>query len=196
MVYCIIILSFALQNFSQLYVIISKTTRYYAILKALNTSLIFIFLKITLTHPFLTINTVINGYLHFFYNVFFYNSFWLFFKKIYFKENTFYTNNLVKSSIYKTLSTFNNLLFSNQLSKANLSAANWVSPYLKPVVIINFAFNKQLYNSFMFYIMSISVKFYSTPFIPFNINYSFIFLQKEMYLYQVLNCFYFKLRNV
>lgn len=133
------------------------------------------------------------------YNQFFIINFWFFFKRLYTKSFGLMTLNTTKSSlyiIYKNLVTSFRVLVENSPVhvKVDINSLHNVK-YLQPLTIVGFSFQKQTYNTLMFYVLFNLVTIYNASRNFFKLQYSFIFLQPNFHLYPFLNLFYFKLRN-
>jgi hypothetical protein len=106
-----------------------------------------------------------------------------------------YSNNLTKSYLYHTLYNFN----SAQPLRSGLVKVlgrKQVKSYLRPIQLLNFAFQKTMYNTLIFFIVYILVELYITPQTCFDLNYGFIFIKRSIYACMFANKFYFKVRNL
>jgi len=190
-------LSFVVQNWNSnpfLY----KTQKYNQLVLAMNTRLIWVFIKTNIYNNF---NTKYNfnkcSILIFLFNKFFIKEFFKFFKKLYTTNFGLMTINITKSLIYKTLNDLNLFLKSpvkvKQFNTQNFSTFS--IKYLQPVTLISFSFQKETYNSLMIYVLFLLTHVYIGSQNSFKLNYSFILHFSNLNLYPFLNNFYFKLRN-
>jgi len=128
-----------------------------------------------------------------------YNSiFWKIFKKTIIWKFGLYTNNLTKSYSYAYQC---NLLWGvdNCFSVPNkkvINISNIIRESGKPIKILHFAFQKKLFNTFMFYIIFLLVDGYTTIHTHFKLQYGFILFKNNFITYPFLNEYYFKVRNI
>ena len=190
-------ISFVVQNFYS-NPFLSKTQRYNKLVVAMNTQLLYLFIKNTIHFTGSQFNKINWSQLSvLLMRRFFTKSFFLFFKKINTKNFGIMTSNLTKSFIYKTLNDFDQLIVSKDLKNKNLRyvPSRHNVRYLQPITIVSFAFQKKTYDTLMSYIIFLLVGNYTAPQNSFNLFYSFIICPPNFALYPFLNLFYFKLRQ-
>ena len=190
-------ISFVVQNFYS-NPFLPKTQRYNKLVIAMNTSLLYLFIKDSIHYSSSQFNKVsytpISVLLM---DRFFTQSFFLFFKKINTRSFGIMTANLTKSYIHKTLDELDSLLMSKSLTHLPTTyiPSNHSVCYLQPITILSFAFQKKTYDTLMSYIIFLLVNSYAAPQNSFNLFYSFIICPHNFLLYPFLNLFYFKLRQ-
>ena len=190
-------ISFVVQNFYS-NPFLPKTQRYNKLVIAMNTQLLYLFIKNSIYYTSKQSNSVNYSPVSIFLmSKFFTKSFFLFFKKINTKSFGIMTANLTKSLIYKTVNDLDNLLVSKTVNKAlnSYTPSKYSVCYLQPITILSFAFQKKTYDTLMSYIIFLLVNNYPAPQNSFNLFYSFIICPHSFMLYPFLNLFYFKLRQ-
>lgn len=190
-------ISFVVQNFHS-NPFLPKTQRYSKLILAMNTQLLYLFIKDSIyytSNHFNKINYVSTSVL--LMSKFFSKPFYLLFKKISTKNFGIMTVNLTKSLISKTLTDIDSLLMSKKQSKPQIrfTSSKYSMQYLQPITIVSFAFQKKTYDTLMSYIIFLLVNNYTAPQNSFNLFYSFIICPNNFLLYPFLNLFYFKLRQ-
>ena len=157
-----------------------KTTRYYTLIKLLNSNIFLFFLKFNLKKSLLMNNYVLPNHLNYFLSIHFSKSLWLFFKKVYLGQNLTYINNLETSLTHNFVSlNLKNMLNSPLLKPLNLSTVSTLI-YSQPVQIIKFSLHKQVYNTYMMYNIMVLTQSYLTIINQFDLKYSFIFVKNTM----------------
>ena len=190
-------LSFVVQNFYST-PFLAKTQRYNNLVIAMNTKLIYTFLKLnsstfsSLSYVPKTINFTI-----FLYNKFFVTTFFAFFKKLYSSRMGIMTINFSKSLLFKTFHNLNaELDVTNSFEKPSTHKHSlYRVKYLQPITIISFSFHKKTYDTLMIFITLLLVTNYSSTQNSFKLYYSFILKSPNYSLYPFLNLFYFKLKQ-
>ena len=128
------------------------------------------------------------------YNYYFLFTFWKNFKNTFSKKLGTVVSNLTKTSyhlFYKTfLNKFNHKLHDFKYYKPKLSLI-----YLQPNTLIPFNFHTHVYNTLMFYFISLINTFYVPVHTEFKLYYSFIWRNPNLMNYDSLNRFYFRLKN-
>ena len=194
MIYKIIILSFVVQNFYSNHFLI-KTYKYKSLTLLNNISLLYTLSKRTITlvsnSSFRLFNTPFTFSL---YNYYFATTFWKNFKNTFSKKLGTVVSNLTKTSyylFYKTLlSRFDYKPCGNKYTISNLNLT-----YLQPNTLIPFNFHTHVYNTLMFYFISLINTFYVPVHTEFKLYYSFIWRNPNLMNYDFLNRFYFRLKN-
>lgn len=190
-------ISFVVQNFYS-NPFLSKTQRYNRLVVAMNTQLLYLFIKDTAHYTNSQFNKVYYTPISILLmNKFFAKTFFLFFKKLSTKNLGIMTTNLTKSYMYKTLTDIDGLLVSRKPASTYLTytPSAYSVRYLQPITILSFAFQKKTYDTLMSYIIFLLVSNYTAPQNSFNLFYSFIICPHNFTLYPFLNLFYFKLRQ-
>lgn len=190
-------ISFVVQNFYST-PFLAKTQRYNNLVIAMNTKLIYTFLKLnSCTFNNLAYEPKIINFTLFLYSKFFTNTFFAFFKKLYSARMGIMTINLTKSFLHKTFSDLNtqlttpNSLNSMMSHKYSLHRVN----YLQPITIVSFAFHKKTYDTLMIFVLLLLVSNYNPTQNSFKLYYSFVLRSPNLSLYSFLNLFYFKLKQ-
>lgn len=194
MIYEIIILSFVVQNFYNTH-FLTKTYKYKALVLLNNTNLLYTLSKWTITlstnplFQFLTLTLTYKLYNHYFLL-----TFWKNFKNTFNKKLGTVISNLTKTSyylFYKTfISRFNQKLSNHQYYKSKLDLI-----YFQPNTLIPFNFHTHVYNTLMFYFISLINTFYVPIHTEFKLYYSYIWRNPNLMNYDFLNRFYFRLKN-
>ena len=194
MIYKIIILSFVVQNFYNTHFLV-KTYKYKSLVLFNNTSLLHSLSKWTIS---LTLNSSFNfltmSLTSKLYNYYFLNTFWKNFKNTFNKKLGTVVSNLTKTSyylFYKTL--LSRFSLKSYTSKYISSELNLI--YFQPNTLIPFNFHTHVYNTLMFYFLSLINTFYVPIHTEFRLYYSFIWRNPNLMSYDFLNRFYFRLKN-
>ena len=125
-------------------------------------------------------------------------TFWKYFKFFIVRDMGLLTNNFHRSLIFMTIYSLNNKLWNPYLISKQEPLPSYFTKnrkYLKPVSILHFSFNKQSYNTIIFYIFYLITIDYYSPQNDFNLHYSFILHQDNFKLLFFCNMNYFKLFN-
>jgi hypothetical protein len=125
-------------------------------------------------------------YINYTLQTFFIKPFLLFWKNLVSTKYSLYTNNFTKSTLFFLVHN----LTKNVKPKRTLH-----SLYLQPLVLLNFAFHKHIYNTFIIYILYSLTNHYCSNYTNFSLWYSFILLPKNFYMLNFCKNYYFKLNQ-
>lgn len=190
-------ISFVVQNFYST-PFLPKTQRYNKLVIAMNTKLLFIFLKLNVQNDAGKASTVSNFPVYMYLlDRFFRRNLYGIFKAVYTQKFGIMSLNLTKSCMFKVFYNLNLLLkmdYTGALPTHQKYSIHNVK-YLQPVTIVSFAFHKSTYNTLMIYIISLLPNWYTPNQNTFKLYYGFVLYTSNLSLYPFLNHFYFKLRQ-
>lgn len=194
MIYKIIILSFVVQNFYNNHFLV-KTYKYKSLVLLNNANLLYALSKWTITLSMNSAPLSLTTPLIFrLYNSYFLFTFWKNFKNAFSKKLGTVVSNLTKTSYYLFyklfLNKFNQKLHEHKYNKLGLDLT-----YFQPNTLIPFNFHTHVYNTLMFYFISLVNTFYVPVHTEFKLYYSFIWRNPNLINYDFLNRFYFRLKN-
>jgi len=193
-------ISFVLQNFYKNTPFLPKTRRYYTLVKNSNILLIYLLMK---SLVLISTKLMYRSYIFMgknMFDVYFSKRFWFIYKKYLYKSYGLYTNNLTKSLLLSFAIKSRDIIDlgineSNRTSLFSMLDSDTIM-YSKPVPIVNFSLNSKVYKSYMHFVINTLVNFYPGFVNSFNINYTFLFLKDNFYIYNFINLFYFKVHNL
>jgi hypothetical protein len=125
----------------------------------------------------------------------FIHPFWAFFKKFITRKAGIMSINLTKSYFHHTLNDLYESIRFNKLRAPFYSKSHKSVLYKQPNVLLSFSFQKQVYNTFMFYILFTLVSNYSSTKNDFKLYYGYIIRPQNFLQYSFLNLFYFRLKH-
>lgn len=156
-----------------------------------------LFIKTTLNLKLLLWTTqFIPSHIKFFLNKQFLGLFWVQFRGIVSKKHGLMTSNLSKSYLIHTIegvSTRLNVEVSRD-SRA-LTSSLVKSEYIRPVSIFPLAFHKKTCDTVMWYLMNLVLNINYSAADSFNLQYSFVFIKDNFWIYDFINLYYLKARN-
>jgi hypothetical protein len=188
-------ISFVVQNF-QAQPFLIKTQKYNALVVKYNTDLLYTFIKVIVELSCSKISlarTYTPTYYMFRSN--FIKPFWLLFKKLTSRKAGIMSLNLTKSYYHHTIANLYNSVKKGQISHPLIKERTSVIPYTQPQVVLPFSFQKQTYNTLMFYILFQLVTNYATPQKNFKLYHAYILRPQNFVTYSFLNLFYFRLTH-
>lgn len=129
------------------------------------------------------------------YLCYFLSSFWRNFKNTFTKKLGTITSNITKTAYYLFFDTlFTKFTYNNKTRIKTSKITNYL-PYLQTHTLIPFNFNNQVYNTLMFYFISLINTFYTPTQTEFKLYYAFLWKNPNLTHYDFLNKYYFKLKN-
>lgn len=188
-------ISFVVQNFhAQPFLI--KTQKYNALVVKYNTDLLYTFIKALIELSCSKVNIARNytpTYYMFRNN--FVKPFWLLFKKITSRKAGLMSINLTKSYYHHTITSLYSSIRKGHLNNFTTLCDNSFIAYAQPQVVLPFSFQKQTYNTLMFYILFQLVTNYATPQKNFKLYHAYVMRPQNFVTYSFLNLFYFRLTH-
>jgi len=121
--------------------------------------------------------------------------FWVILKSLITRKSGIMTINLTKSYFHHTLNDLYESMRSGQLSAVIRPTRSTSVLYKLPHVLLPFSFHKQVYNTFIFYILFTLVSNYSSTKNDFKLYHSYIIRPQNFLNYGFLNLFYFRLKH-
>lgn len=185
-------LSFVVQNFYKPTPFFTKTRKYNEYVLMLSSKILTVTLKYVLqfyTNPYC--NQFRGPHQFTLLKYFFSQRFWNNFRFKNIKSFGVYTNTFVLSILYKKYY----LLSRSANIKIKGSLIAKASPYLRPIPVLYFSFQKVKYNSLIVLLLKTCVGFYSSAQIMFTLSYGFLLFQPNYLLYNFINKYYFQIRN-
>lgn len=173
-----------------------KTQKYNALVVKNNTDLLYMLIK-NLVHfkysdQFINRSYVPVGLL---FNKSFVVPFWAFMKGLITRKAGIMSINLTKSYFHHTINDLYESIKYGKLSTTTRPPKRESVLYKQPHVLLPFSFHKQVYNTFMFYILFTLVSNYSATKNDFKLYYGYILRPQNFINYGFLNLFYFRLKH-
>lgn len=191
MIYDLIILSFVVQNFHSTH-FLTKTYRYKSFVQLNSVNLYYALAKWNISISL--VRAPWTSPLYRMYNSYFVLSFWKNFKNLFNHKLGTSVSNVTKTSYYYVYKNLTQRFSISSNSCVNISQLS-DNVYFRPNTLIPFSFNTQVYNTLVFYFISLINTFYSPSQIDFRLYYSFIWRNPNLLTYDFLNRFYFRVKN-
>ena len=188
-------ISFVVQNFhSQPFLI--KTQKYNALVVQCNTDLLYTLIKVIVELSCSKVNIARNYTpTYYMFRSNFVQPFWLLFKKLISRKAGLMSINLTKSYYHHTISNLYSSIREGHLGNFTAHHKNHLIAYAQPQVVLPFSFQKQTYNTLMFYILFQLVTNYATPQKNFKLYHAYVMRPQNFVAYGFLNLFYFRLTH-
>ena len=103
--------------------------------------------------------------------------------------------NLTKSYYHHTITSLYSSIRKGHLNNFTALCDNSFIAYAQPQVVLPFSFQKQTYNTLMFYILFQLVTNYATPQKNFKLYHAYVMRPQNFVTYSFLNLFYFRLTH-
>lgn len=128
-------------------------------------------------------------FMKFILQTYFFKNFYKIYKNLIIKNTGLLSINLTKSLSYIIIN------FLNNINKKPIIYSKINAFYLQPITLVNFSFQKKIYNTLIIFILFFLTNIYTNNYTNFNLWYSFILIPKNFIYLNFLNNYYFKLRQ-
>lgn len=129
------------------------------------------------------------------YAIYFQFSFWVNFKKRFTKKLGTVTSNLTKSAFFWNYTKLDLGIKKQTLMTKASSNQLFVGSYFYHNTLIPFNFHSKVYNTLVYYFITLLTTFYVPTQNEFKLYYAFIWQSKNLLHYDFLNKYYFKIKN-